>query len=223
VLTCLCLLCCLFFILSVFVRGSSVLSTDSAASLFWDKYLEFELTQFASPAVQAQLQVLPPPYSGTLIGGVYALVLSLPLRDLDKYWLSFSQKFAVNYPLNYIASPQEAEEYTAAYPKDIPADRATYIAPDGTQQTMTLTVLCDDWENKQRRTLLAKREYTFRVSLALRDEKHLFEYAISRPYFHVAPLTPPELANWNNFLDHMETKLMRSTRSRWTSSSSRTR
>lgn len=194
----------------MFVRGSSVISTDSAASLFWDKYLEFELTHFASASVQAGLQVLPPPYTGTLIGGVYALVLSLPLRDLDKYWTSFSQKFAINYPLNYIASPQEAEEYTATYPKDIPADRATFIAQDGTQQTMTLTQYCNEWEIEQRRTLLAKREYTFRQSLGLRDEKNLFEYAISRPYFHVAPLTAPELSNWSNFLDHMETKLMRS-------------
>lgn len=194
---------------SVFIRGSSAISTDSGASAFWDKYLEFELTQFASAPVQAQLQLLPPPYTGTLIGGVYAQILSLPLRDLEKFWSSFASKFAVNYPLNYLASTEEAAEYTAAYPKEVPVERQTVTLADGSQQTVTLTQYCNEWELEQRRQLLAKREYTFRASLALRDEKYMFEQAISRPYFHVAPLSPPEIANWNAFLDFMEGKLMR--------------
>ena len=31
-----------------------------------------------------------------------------------------------------------------------------------------------------------------------------FETAIKRPYFHVRPLNPVELANWNNYLDFVE-------------------
>ena len=31
-----------------------------------------------------------------------------------------------------------------------------------------------------------------------------FERAIKRPYFHVRPLNPVELANWNNYLDFVE-------------------
>lgn len=31
-----------------------------------------------------------------------------------------------------------------------------------------------------------------------------FETAIKRPYFHVRPLNPVELENWNNYLDFIE-------------------
>jgi len=193
---------------SVFVRASSAISTDSTASAFWDKYLEFELAQFASPAVQASLQVLPPPYTGTLIGALWALILSVPLRDLDRFWGTFTHKFCVNYPLNYIASPEEAAHYTAIYPTEVPEERKEAAERSG-QAVPTLTDYVNEWELEQRRQLLAKRDYAFRVSLGLRDEKHLFEAAISRPYFHVAPLTQPELTNWSNYLDFLESKLMR--------------
>lgn len=195
---------------SVFVRGSSVLSTDSAASAFWDKYLEFELQQFSTPAVQEQLQLLPPPYTGTLIGSVYAQILSLPLRDIDRFWGSFSSKFAVNYPLNYLASPEEAQSFTAAYPTSVPPERASWVNPaDGTTVQVTLTDYVNSWELEARRNLLAKRDYTFRMSLALRDEKLPFESAIARPYFHTAPMGAHELANWSAYLDYMEAKLAR--------------
>jgi tetratricopeptide (TPR) repeat protein len=198
-----------FFSLSIFVRGATAIGTDSGASNFWDKYLEFELQQFASPAVQAQLQLLPPPYTGTIIGGVYAQVLAMPLRDVEKFWTGFSQHFAVNYPLNYLASPQEAELLTTNYPKEVPQDRATFIGPDGTTQTMTLTAFLNEWELEQRRLLLAKREYTFHTSQQLRDEKYPYEHLITRTYFHVAPLPPTDVQAWTGMLDLLESKLVR--------------
>jgi hypothetical protein len=167
-------------VLSVFVRGSSVLSTDSTASPFWDKYLEFELAQFSLPSVQEQLQLLPPPYTGTLIGGLYALIISLPLKDVDRFWASFSQRFAAHYPLNWLASPEEAAHFTAEYPSAVPN------GPDGTPVAASLTDYVNAWEAEQRASLLAKREYSFRIAISLRDEKALFEAAISRPYFHTA-------------------------------------
>jgi pre-mRNA-processing factor 39 len=33
-----------------------------------------------------------------------------------------------------------------------------------------------------------------------------FEIAIRRPYFHVEPLDNPELENWHNYLDFIETE-----------------
>jgi len=197
-------LCCFCALCSVFVRGSSVLSTDSSASPFWDKYLEFELAQFSTPAAQEQLQLLPPPYTGTLIGGLYALVTSLPLKDVDRFWASFTQRFAAHYPLNYLASPEEAAQLTSEYPSSVPT------GPDGAPLAASLTDYVNAWEAEQRAALLSKREYAFRVAVQLRDEKAMYEAAISRPYFHTAPLSPPELSNWTNYLDFWEGKLMRS-------------
>jgi len=173
-------LCCFCALCSVFVRGSSVLSTDSSASPFWDKYLEFELAQFSTPAAQEQLQLLPPPYTGTLIGGLYALVTSLPLKDVDRFWASFTQRFAAHYPLNYLASPEEAAQLTSEYPSSVPT------GPDGAPLAASLTDYVNAWEAEQRAALLSKREYAFRVAVQLRDEKAMYEAAISRPYFHTA-------------------------------------
>jgi len=93
-------------------------------SLLHVRYLDFELLQFSLPSTQEQLQLLPPPYTGTLIGGLYALILSLPLKDVDRFWSAYSHKFVVHYPLNYLASPEEAAQLTAAYPNEIPPEYA---------------------------------------------------------------------------------------------------
>lgn len=194
-----------FCVCSIFVRGAGLIGPDSGASLFWDKYLEFELQQFSSAPVQAQLQLLPPPYTGTLIAGVYAQVLGLPLRDIEKFWTGFSQHFAVNYPLNYLATTKEAEEATNNYPKELPKERAAA----GGDTAQALTAYLNEWELEQRRLLLAKREYTFRMSQQLRDEKYPYEHLLTRTYFHSAPLHPTELGAWNGLLDLMEGKLLR--------------
>ncbi|XP_050366846.1 pre-mRNA-processing factor 39-1 [Argentina anserina] len=169
----------------LFERGLAYVGTDYLSFPLWDRYIDYEFTQQA----WGQLVV------------IYSRILENPNQQLDRYLNSFKE-LAGSRPLSELRTAEEAATAAAAASaasEDCVQANGEEAKPDGAEPSSAILTEAEELEK-----FIAIREEMYKTTKEFESKIIGFETSIRRPYFHVRPLSAPELENWNNYLDFIE-------------------
>lgn len=169
----------------LFERGLVYVGSDFLSYTLWDKYIEYEYTQ----------------QEWSRLAMIYTRILENPNQQLDRYFTSFRELVA-HRPLSELRTAEEAAAAAAV------AVGATGHEVEGEVPTNAVEspkpVSAGITEAEELEKYITIREEMYNKAKEFQSKIIGFETAIKRPYFHVRPLNPVELENWNNYLDFIE-------------------
>jgi len=113
------------------------------------------------------------------VAAIYQRVIQTPLEQLDNFW----NRFKVFLSMQSIETCFTADQIKAIMQTDDPSKTPT---------------------NADKVKLIAAQEAVYNRTLGAKRARDPYEQSISRPYFHVQPLEPSEIATWHNYLDFEE-------------------
>ncbi|KAE8675132.1 Tetratricopeptide repeat (TPR)-like superfamily protein isoform 3 [Hibiscus syriacus] len=172
----------------LFERGLAYVGTDYLSFPLWDKYIEYEYMH----------------QEWSRIAAIYTRILENPNQQLDRYFNSF-RELAASQPLSELRTMEEAAAHASDVVSDADGQVNGVVHSDAAEQTPK-HVSGGSTNAGEFEKYVAIREELYKKAKEFNSKILGFETAIRRPYFHVRPLNVPELENWHNYLDFMESE-----------------
>ncbi|KAK1352974.1 Pre-mRNA-processing factor 39 [Heracleum sosnowskyi] len=168
----------------LFERGLVYVGSDFLSYTLWDKYIEYEYTQ----------------QEWSRLAMIYTRILENPNQQLDRYFTSFRELVA-HRPLSELRTAEEAAVSAVAVGAPVQEVEGE-VHPNAVESPKPVSAGITEAEELEK--YIAIREEMYNKAKEFQSKIIGFETAIKRPYFHVRPLNPVELENWNNYLDFIE-------------------
>ncbi|XP_074334416.1 pre-mRNA-processing factor 39-1 isoform X2 [Apium graveolens] len=170
----------------LFERGLVYVGSDFLSYTLWDKYIEYEYTQ----------------QEWSRLAMIYTRILENPNQQLDRYFTSFRELVA-HRPLSELRTAEETAAASAAAAVGGPGHEVEgEVHPNSMESPKSVNAGITGAEELEK--YITVREEMYNKAREFQSKIIGFETAIKRPYFHVRPLNPVELENWNNYLDFIE-------------------
>lgn len=169
----------------LFERGLVYVGSDFLSYTLWDKYIEYEYTQ----------------QEWSRLAMIYTRILENPNQQLDRYFTSFRELVA-HRPLSELRTAEEAAAAAAVAVGATGHEVEGEVPPNAVESPKPVSAGITEAEELEK--YITIREEMYNKAKEFQSKIIGFETAIKRPYFHVRPLNPVELENWNNYLDFIE-------------------
>ncbi|KAL1834866.1 hypothetical protein ACET3Z_004517 [Daucus carota] len=169
----------------LFERGLVYVGSDFLSYTMWDKYIEYEYTQ----------------QEWSRLAMIYTRILENPNQQLDRYFTSFRELVA-HRPLSELRTAEETAAAAAAAVGATGQEIEGEVHPNAVESPKPASAGITEAEELEK--YITIREEMYNKAKEFQSKIIGFETAIKRPYFHVRPLNPVELENWNNYLDFIE-------------------
>ncbi|KAL1834876.1 hypothetical protein ACET3Z_004527 [Daucus carota] len=167
----------------LFEHGLLYVGSDFLSYTMWDKYIEYEYTK----------------QEWSRLAMIYTRILENPNKHLDRYFTSFRELVAQR-PLSELRTAEETA--AAAAVGTTVQEIEEEVHPNAVECPKPVSAGITEAEELEK--YITIREEMYNKAKEFQSKIIGFERAIKRPYFHVRPLNPVELANWNNYLDFVE-------------------
>lgn len=167
----------------LFERGASLVGCDHGAGPFWDGYIAFEAARGEGGDVSR-------------VAALYQRVLLLPLRGVEAYWDRF-QELAAERAFSELLDG-EAE---AALLGELEAGGG-----ETGQAAAAASAVPGEDEGARKLRLLPLVEARYRGAQDGHVERLLLERGVTRRQYHLKPLLPAQLREWERYLEWEEAR-----------------
>lgn len=162
---------------------------DFVAHTFWDKYIEFEVSQ----------------EDYTRVSALYNQILHIPLDQTVNYHERFkvyaaTRALAEIMLTDEVEALQELKQQYATKMAELCKEKGVEVLEPAELHAAGIKT-SEELEHEFRGKVMSNREATFKHTIEEAGKRRAFEHTIlKRPYFHVKPLDDSMIATWRKYL-----------------------